>query len=119
MILPEAYYTRIWDSTKGGMLADMMATMGAYAEFKGVKVDQATLKADAEAMLEMEYEIATKLNTPQSVRRDFNTMYNSEWNGLKGGMGQTGKLFFSHFIFKILFNKYFLFFIYSGFFTVF
>lgn len=45
--------------------------ISTYAQYKGVELDDAQLRADVQAILDMEYTIATTINTPEAQRRQY------------------------------------------------
>jgi len=45
--------------------------ISTYAQYMGVQLDDDQLRADVQAILDMEYAIATTINIPEDQRRTF------------------------------------------------
>ncbi|KAI6234145.1 Phosphate-regulating neutral endopeptidase [Aphelenchoides fujianensis] len=74
LTFPDTYYIKAWDVYKDSLKNASESILGDVAGFLNVKLDEAQMEKDLQAIFDMEVTIATKINTDGNTRRDYGRM---------------------------------------------
>ncbi|KAI1730229.1 peptidase family m13 domain-containing protein [Ditylenchus destructor] len=76
LVYANTYYIKYWDHLRDNYFNDTYTLLANYARISNVQVDESQLKRDVQGILDLEFRIATRVNTPVTERRKFDRQYN-------------------------------------------
>uniref|UniRef100_A0A915EP33 Peptidase M13 N-terminal domain-containing protein n=1 Tax=Ditylenchus dipsaci TaxID=166011 RepID=A0A915EP33_9BILA len=76
LVYPDVFYLKLWDDIKEDYSAEITNMLTSFAKFNNTQVDEALLKEDVRKIMDLEWKIATQVNTPAVMRRSFERSYN-------------------------------------------